>query len=216
MSPPSRWIASFALVAASLSTASNGHAQSEPREGRAQPPRERQEDTLRPITVTLNPLGLALNRYGANLEVVPVPHHAFTGSLYMQSTPAWLVRRVSGRSEINDDRAGAGVGGEIGYRLYSGHTGADGLFAGISFVSMPLAYPRIADDLASVDLQRFNASGGAFDIGVQKVTSSGFTIGGGVGVMYLAYSLPDDIRRVPLDLEPHVLPRLLLTAGWSF
>ena len=81
---------------------------------------------------------------------------------------------------------------------------------------MPLAYPRIARDLQSADLVRFNAIGAAFDIGVQTVTSSGFTIGGGVGVMYLAYDAAEDFRRIPIGIEPHVLPRLLLAAGWSF
>lgn len=178
-------------------------------------PRETGDDSRKPVTVTVNPLGIAIERYGANIEVVPVPHHAIVGSLYAQSVPTWMARSISGRSEINAS-PGSSLGGEIGYRLYSGKVGADGLFAGASFVSMPLAYPRLADDRASADLRRFTASGAAVDIGVQKVTSSGFTIGGGIGVMYLAYSLPEDSRRIPLAIEPHVLPRLLLAAGWSF
>lgn len=167
------------------------------------------------MTVTVNPLGLAIQRYGANVEVSPLPHHAIIGSLYSQSIPLWLIKDVSGRDEINRN-GGASLGGELGYRLYSGRRGADGLFVGASFVSMPLAYPRLAADLASADLVRFSALGAAFDIGLQKITSSGFTIGGGVGVMYLDYQVPDDYRRIPLTIEPHVLPRLLLTAGWSF
>ncbi len=178
-------------------------------------PREADGDRHKHVAVTLNPLGFAVQRYGANLEVLPVPHHALTGSLYLQSMPAWIARSISGRSEINEDR-GSSVGGELGYRLYSGARGANGLFVGASFVSMPLAYPRVADDLASVDLQRFNATGAALDLGAQLVTTDGFTLGGGIGVMYLGYELPADSRRVPLAIEPHVLPRLLLAAGWSF
>jgi hypothetical protein len=208
----SRAISAAALVLTSLSGVSAAHGQDE---DRPHPPRESQDDTRLPVAVTLNPLGLAFQRYGANVEVSPSPHHVVTGSLYTQSVPVWLVKDVSGRNEIND-HGGTSLGGELGYRLYSGSIGADGLFAGGSFVSMPLAYPRLAADLRSADLVRFNALGAAFDVGVQKVTSSGFTLGGGVGVMYLVYDMPQDFRRIPIGFEPHVLPRLLLTAGWSF
>ena len=208
----SRVIGAVALGLASLSAVSAAHAQDE---DRPHPPRESQDDTRKPIAVTVNPLGLAIERYGANVEASPLPHHVFTGSLYAQSIPVGLVKSLSGRNEIND-AGGSSLGGELGYRLYSGSVGADGLFVGGSFVSTPLAYPRLDLDMRSADLVRFNALGAAFDLGVQKVTSSGFTIGGGVGVMYLSYSLPNDIRRLPIGFEPHVLPRLLLAAGWSF
>lgn len=212
MSPLSRLIASWVLVAASLGRISLAAAQDE---DRPHPPREGQDDTRKVVTVTVNPLGLAIQRYGANVEVSPFAHHAFVGSLYSQTIPIWLIKDVSGRDEINQ-QGGASLGGELGYRLYSGKVGADGAFIGGSFVSMPLAYPRLASDLASADLVRFSALGAALDVGVQKVTASGFTIGGGVGVMYLDYQVPNDNRRIPLSIEPHVLPRLLLAAGWSF
>jgi hypothetical protein len=212
MHPLSRVIGSSALALASLSIISPAYAQDE---DKARPPRERQDDTRRPIAVTINPLALTIERYGANLEVSPVPHHALVGSLHAQSIPVWLVKSVVGRDEINRS-GGASIGGELGYRLYSGTRGADGLFVGGSFVSMPLAYPRLASDLASADLVRFNALGAAFDLGAQAVTSSGLTIGGGVGVMYLDYQLPNDVRRLPIAFEPHVLPRLLLAAGYAF
>lgn len=212
MSPLSRLLASWALVTASLGDLPLARGQDE---DTARPPRKDVDDTRKPVTVTVNPLGLAIQRYGANVEVVPVPHHAIVGSLYSQSIPVWLIKDVSGRDEINK-QGGASLGGELGYRLYSGKVGADGVFVGASFVSMPLAYPRLASDLASADLVRFSALGAALDVGVQKVTASGFTIGGGVGVMYLDYTVPKDWRTIALTMEPHVLPRLLLTAGWSF
>ena len=208
----SRVVGSCALLASFFGEVSQAEAQDE---DRAHSPREGHDDTRRYVTVTVNPLGLALARYGGNLEVSPFPHHALTASLYSQSVPMWLARAFSVRDEMGDT-GGATLGGELGYRLYSGRIGADGLFVGPSFVSMPLAYPRLATDLRSADLVRFSAMGAALDVGVQKVTSAGFTIGGGIGVMYLAYELPADNRRLPVGLEPHVLPRLLLTAGWSF
>lgn len=189
--------------------------QARAQDDRAEPPRGAQHDTRRVAAVTVNPLGFAVKRYGVNLEVLPVAHHAVVGSAFLQSIPLGIVRSAAGRDEINES-PGASFGGELGYRFYTGARGADGLFVGPSFVTMPLAYPRLANDLTSADLVRFSALGAALDVGVQKVTELGLTIGGGVGVMYLAYELPNDSRRIPLTVEPHVLPRLLLTAGWSF
>jgi hypothetical protein len=209
MSSSARRIMSSLLVAALLGPLSIARAED------SESPRPREDDTRKPVTVTVNPLGLAIQRYSANVEVVPFAHHAFVGSLYSQSMPVWLIKDVSGRDEINPQTS-ASLGGELGYRLYSGSVGADGLFVGASFVSMPLAYPRLGRDLASADLVRFSALGAAFDIGLQKVTRSGFTFGGGVGVMYLDYQVPSDVRRIAITVEPHVWPRLLLMTGWSF
>jgi hypothetical protein len=207
----SRAVAAGAFFFASLTAMPSAYAQND----RAQTPREPPHDSRRPVAVTFNPLGFAVQRYGANLEIIPIPHHAFVGTAFFESVPLGMLKSVSGFDAINDNH-GAAFGGEIGYRLYMGRVGADGFFAGASFITMPLVYPRVAADLASADLVRFNAQGAAFDIGIQKVTDVGFTIGGGVGVMYLAYELPNDLRRIPLPMEPHILPRLLLTAGWSF
>lgn len=205
-------IGSCALLGASFIGISSANAQDE---DRTQSPRKGQDDTRHYVTVTVNPLGLAFERYGGNVEVSPLPHHVLTASLYSQSVPLWLVKALSARDEVHE-RGGSTLGGELGYRLYSGKGGADGLFVGGSFVSMPLAYARLGADLASAELVRFSAPGAAFDLGVQKVMGSGFTLGGGIGVMYLAYDLPNDNRRLPVGIEPHVLPRLLLAAGWSF
>ncbi|MDB4936877.1 MAG: hypothetical protein JWP87_3849 [Labilithrix sp.] len=211
MSRFSRALAAFTFATASLTAIPVVHAQGE---DTPVPPRAGQDDTRRYVAVTVNPLGLAMQRYGANLEVSPFPHHVLIGSLYSQAVPLWLVKTISGRDEVR--AGGTLLGGELGYRLYSGRSGADGLFVGPSFVSMPLAYARVANDLRSADVIEFSAMGAAIDIGAQTVTSSGFTIGGGIGVMYLSYDLPNDNRRLPLTIEPHVLPRLLLAAGWSF
>jgi hypothetical protein len=56
---------------------------------------------------------------------------------------------------------------------------------------------------------------------VQAVVGPGFTIGGGIGVMALAYSRPASATppagiELPSYPEPHVFPRLLIAAGWAF
>jgi hypothetical protein len=85
---------------------------------------------------------------------------------------------------------------------------------------MPLAAPRLASDYRP-EVVSFMAYGASLDVGVQAVVGPGFTIGGGVGVMALAYAPPASATP-PAGLElpsypvPHVLPRLLIAAGWAF
>lgn len=174
----------------------------------------------RRVTLGLNPLPLIAGRYGLNVEVVPIRHHALVASAWLQTfTPAML--RVLMPSEVDVSKgAEARLGGELGYRFYTGSEGADGLFAGVSGVAMPIVYPRVSPELES-EVSSFHAYGGAIDVGAQAITSGGFTIGGGLGVMYLAYTPPASAPPPPGVTgpslpEPHVLPRLLLAAGWSF
>ena len=182
----------------------------------------RQDDTRRPVALTINPLGFVIQRYGGNVEWSFARHHALVTSGYVQSTPVEMVRPFAGDVRITDKNASPGFGGELGYRLYSGKRGADGLFIGGSFVAMPVAYPRLASispttgvSNATVELARIYGVGGAIDIGAQTVTSWGLTIGGGLGASFLAYDYPDDPFRLPYAL-PNVLPRLLLQTGYSF
>lgn len=199
------------LVASSAHAATN--------EGE-RPEKSRQDDTRRPVALTINPLAFVIQRYGGNVEWSFARHHALVTSAYVQTTPVEMVRPFAGEIEITDRNASPGLGGELGYRLYSGKRGADGLFIGGSFVAMPVAYPRLASispatGTASIELARIYGVGGAIDIGAQTVTSWGLTIGGGLGASFLAYDYPDDPSRLPYAL-PNVLPRLLLQTGYSF
>jgi hypothetical protein len=180
----------------------------------------RQDDTRRPVALTINPLAFVIQRYGGNIEWSFARHHALVASGYVQSVPVEMVRPFAGELEIKDKSATPGFGGELGYRVYSGKRGADGLFLGGSFVAMPVAYPRLGaidarSAQATVELQRIYGVGGAIDIGAQTVTSWGLTIGGGLGASFLAYDYPNDPSRLPYAL-PNVLPRLLLQTGYSF
>jgi hypothetical protein len=170
-------------------------------------------------TVTLNPLALVVGRYGANAEFVLAPHHAITASGYVQTFPSALIRVA-----LPDLKSGAGpqarIGGELGYRLYTGSDGPTGFFVGPSLVAMPLAAPRLTEDYRA-EIVSFTAYGAALDIGVQAIVGPGFTLGGGVGVMALAYSPPQSASppsgiELPTYPQPHVLPRLLVMAGWAF
>lgn len=181
----------------------------------------RQDDTRRPVALTINPLGFVIQRYGGNIEWSFAPHHALTASGYVQSVPVSMVKPFAGDIEVRDRNASPGLGGELGYRLYSGRRGADGLFIGGAFVAMPVAYPRLASvagvtgGQTTVELERIYGIGGAIDVGAQTVTRWGLTIGGGLGASFLAYDFPNDPARLPYSL-PAVLPRLLLQTGYSF
>jgi hypothetical protein len=163
---------------------------------------------------------MALGRWGANVELMLAAHHAIVASGYLQTFPTWILRHVLPSDAAAGDAPPSRLGGELGYRLYSGSKAPSGLFAGPSFVAMPLAYPHLGPDYRG-EIVSFLAYGGAFDLGVQAVADGGFTLGGGVGVMYLAYSPPASVApppgvTAPTFPTPHVLPRLLLAAGWSF
>jgi hypothetical protein len=181
---------------------------------------EPREGPVRRFTIAVNPLPMVAGRYGADLQLVPFRHHALVASGWLQTFTPTTLGVVMPKPVDTSHGAQSRPGGEIGYRWYSGSGGAQGLFVGASGVLMPLALPRLRPDFHS-EVVSFDAYGGAIDIGAQAITSAGFTIGGGLGGMYLAYDAPASAPtppgapKVTLTL-PHVLPRLLLSAGWSF
>jgi hypothetical protein len=178
--------------------------------------RSMRDEELRPLAITGNPLSLLIGRYGGNVEIVAVRHHAMVSSAYAQVFPLGIVRGMMPpevRDRVRDPPVT--VGGELGYRLYSGSRGTEGLYVGPSLVVTPLVYPRLTSDM-NVELVTFHAPGVALDAGVQHVTGIGLTLGGGIGVEYLAYTLPNDPRRLPVPVDAHWLPRVLMAAGWSF
>lgn len=174
----------------------------------------------RRLSVELNPLSVAMGRYGLNVEVAPFVHHVLVGSAYYQTFQPYVLERIMPKVVDTSHGAPAKVGGELGYRFYSGRRGANGFFIGASGVLMPLALPRVTPDLKA-EIVSFHAYGGAVDVGIQGITDSGFTIGAGIGAMYLAYNAPESAK-LPAgapavkSYEPHFLPRVLLAAGWSF
>jgi hypothetical protein len=177
-------------------------------------------DAPRRLSIELNPLSIAGGRYGLNVEVAPFVHHVLVGSAYYQTFQPYVLERIMPKAVDSSHGAPAKVGGEVGYRFYSGRRGANGFFIGASGVLMPLVLPRVTPELKA-EPASFYAYGGALDVGIQGITDSGFTIGAGVGAMYLAYNAPESAKlpaNVPpvKSLEPHFLPRVLLAAGWSF
>lgn len=214
----------LALVSAAIASCSRTSAARE--DERAAPPESRQESTRRPLALTVNPLGFIIERYGGNVEWSPAPHHALIASGYMQSLPVGLVRPlmhpITDHIRVGDGSTSPAFGGEIGYRLYSGKNGPEGIFLGCSFVAMPFAYLRAPQVLTikslpnySVEVERVYGYGGAIDFGAQTITSFGLTVGGGIGASLLSYDMPQDDKRLPIAMPP-ILPRLLLSMGYAF
>ena len=171
------------------------------------------------VALTLNPIPMVVGRFGANLEVMLASHHAIVASGFVQTYPSTVVHVLVPQVDMSNLPSPL-LGGELGYRLYSDRDGPSGLFAGPSLVMMPFAYPHVGPDLRP-ELVAFETYGAAIDVGAQAVVGGGLTVGGGIGVEYLAYTPPASIvpppgASVPSYPEPHVLPRILLAAGWAF
>lgn len=168
-----------------------------------------EEEDFKSVAITANPLSLILLRIGANVEFLPAKHHAAVINPYF-----WSASVGSGGNETSY----TAFGGELGYRFYSGSRGANGFFIGPSLI---LQQNNSSAKVTSSTGQTAEAStsitsyGAALDLGGQHVTKGGFTIGGGVGAMYLTASSSSSQSSSTFKVSG-VLPRILFTVGYSF
>jgi hypothetical protein len=174
------------------------------------PKPEKTEESFRNFSLTGNPLSLLLVKFGFNAEWLPARHHAIILS------PSYQLGTV--RTPELDSRHRI-MAVEAGYHYYLGTRGADGVYFGPSLVA---ARERLDIEATSMELPTYEtvrwALGGAMDVGGQVVTSSGFTAGAGVGLMYLfglggSPEIPAATQGLRRDV---IAPRLLCTAGYSF
>jgi hypothetical protein len=199
------FLASSLVLAASAAQAQN--PVDRPSDGRAD-----REDTHKQFTATANPLSFGIGRYGADLQWLPAQHHAILFNPFFSSTTAHVDSEVNGVKASYDEKF-SGVGGEIGYRFYTGERGANGFFVGPSLLLG--TYTAKANGGDSV---AFNSVGYAVDIGGQHVFSNGLTIGGGFGMQHTKVN--KDFTDLPLTAA--ILagggwrPRFLLSLGYSF
>ena len=162
------------------------------------------EEPFRHVALTANPFTLlGMLRVGVNVEYLPIAHHGIILNPYFTS---WSVGFGSAKTWL---RYG---GFELGYHFYSGHKGANGFFAGPSFVFNSGSVGTEFDDES--DKVSLNSYGVAFDFGGQHVFDGGITVGGGAGLMHLKSSAKaKDDAFVKFD---GTWPRVLLTFGYSF
>lgn len=169
---------------------------------------------FRPFAVTLNPLSFIVGRFGANFEYLPVPHHALVVNPFLQHSSE------EGRGEATYLMGGA----ELGYRFYAGKKGASGLFLGLSMLYSKLHWFEDSNARRPASERRDDTFlgrsealyGVAGDLGGQHIASSGFTIGGGVGVMWLKLSDNPSPEGPSASDTSVFLPRFLFSVGQSF
>jgi hypothetical protein len=104
-----------------------------------------------------------MGRYGLTYHFLPLRHHALVATAYRQ-TPGFI-------ESINGGLLG--LGGELGWRLYTGANGPTGLYVGLSALS---AYHT------TNATPWFATYGAAADVGVAAFVGKGYhlVIGGGV------------------------------------
>jgi hypothetical protein len=159
-----------------------------------------------------NPLGVIIGRYSADLEYLPVPHHA------LHLTPVGYFALPGVADEL------VGGGAEVGYRWYSGLYGPHGFFLGASFIALSLTYihgalPGVPLD-APEDTQ-YVQLGGALDAGFQMVILGNLALGAGLGAQYTADTTPPhfEYQNHPwhdLLYGAGLRPRVLLSVGAAF
>jgi hypothetical protein len=165
--------------------------------------------TYDPFALTLNPLGLFVGgRLSFNAEWAPAVHHSLVVSPHFVHTTADVA--TSGNTTAS--QAFTGVGGEIGYRYYTGHRGPNGIFVGPSLIAG--AYNA---GLPSGN-QAFTNIGIAADVGVQDILFNHLVVGAGIGIEYLSVSHDfGDLPTGPSTIASTGLkPRMLLSAGYGF
>lgn len=165
-----------------------------------------EDDPFKRITLTANPLSLLQTRLSMNVEIMLAKHHGLI-----------VVPSIWGLMEYNEySDLYTYVGGELGYHYYTGQRGANGFFAGPSFMYFTDSKEHLI--------------GFALDIGGQHVARNGFTIGGGVGLMWIEMiqsEILSPISTVFISEAPKnkpvgglriegLTPRLLFTIGYSF
>jgi hypothetical protein len=164
------------------------------------------------VVVQGNPLGVVIGRYSADLEYLPLPHHA----LHLSPVGYFALPGVA--DELT------GFGAEMGYRWYSGSYGPHGFFLGASFIALSLQYLHGAVPglpLDAPDDTSFVQLGGAIDAGYQVVILGNFAAGAGVGAAYTV-----DTTQPHFEYQSHpwhdllygsgLRPRVLLSLGAAF
>ena len=156
------------------------------------------------LTVSYNPFTLQASRYGANAELLVASHHVVAGTLY------WANTLTNEDSFSNRFR---GIGGEIGYRYYTGHDGPRGVFIGPSFLLG--AFDAVPARGATT---HFGNYGLAVDVGYQALVADRWVVGIGGGIQYNRPDKTFPQQEVPASVyaNPGVRPRLLLALGVAF
>lgn len=164
-----------------------------------------------PFSLEWNPLGLII---GGRVSIqglwAPTTHHVVVINPHFIHTSADIALTVDPTTKSTQTYTG--VGGELGYRYYTGHRGMNGVFIGPSLIGGVYNASLPGSD------QVFTDWGFAADVGLQEIIGDHFTIGGGVGLEYLHASHDfGDLPAGPSAIaKTGVKPRLLFSGGYAF
>lgn len=176
----------------------------------------------RTAAIEWNPLALiALGKLSFNVVVTPAEHHALVLSPHYQwAETAPIYKFADPSSDPNSaptSRVGTqhfkALGGEIGYRYYSGRGGMRGWFIGPSLILDAVwANPQ------NGPMKKFGDIGLAVDTGYQVLIADDVSIGLGVGVqgMLTTTKIPEQQFPAHTIANREVDPRVLLSLGWAF
>jgi hypothetical protein len=201
---PSRLLGATTLVAVFAWTA-GARAMDPPPDGATLEEVRAYENRLRTFTVLGDAVVLLTGHISFEAQVVPWVHHAFRLNPFCTvADPSLPILSTSLNSGFQ-----LACGGELGYRYYTGHRGANGFFAGPSLV-VGHTHADAGTDIRKQPLAAadFFYMGGAIDVGVQGMHESGFTLGGGVGFLLLRNLAPGSV------VKPDA--RLFIDVGYSF
>lgn len=162
-----------------------------------------------PVAATWNPLGAIVGgRISFNVEYAPVTHHVIIASPHF-ANPS---QEVSVGPDVQRTNRFTGVGGELGYRYYTGTRGMNGIFIGPSIIGGVYNASLIQGDTA------FTNIGVAADIGVQQIFWDHLALGAGAGIEYLSVSkeFGDLSAGASTIASSGLKPRLLAQAGYAF
>ncbi len=161
------------------------------------------------VAATWNPLGMIVGgRVSFNVEYAPLTHHVIIVSPHFASPS----QRMSDGTDSSYEYRFTGVGGEIGYRYYTGHRGMNGIFIGPSLIG------GMYDAKLGETSTLFTNIGLAADLGIQQIFFDHLALGAGAGIEYLYVSkVFGELATSPSTIAVTGLkPRLLAQAGYAF
>ena len=180
---------------------------------RAEPPPQEADASIEPeqppvtrrFAITNDPIGfLLIDRWGVNVEIVPVSHHGLIVSPYYVST--------SGTERTNFPHF-TGWGAELGYRYYWGINGPRGLFINPSLiVGKYTGTPGVGDSVSYYDI------GGAVDAGYQAILWERLVVALGIGVQgtWASHSFPMQDLPVSIYANSGIRGRFFTAVGVAF
>ncbi len=167
-------------------------------------PRASAPPPTRRLTISYNPFGLQISRYGGNVELTLASHHVVEGNLYY----------LYSHTNSDSNNVFSGFGGEIGYHYFFGENGPRGFYAGPSFL-LGFFNAKAAATGESTSFQNF---GGALDVGYQAIVADRIVLGLGVGLQYTVPTVKFPQQEVPASVYANAgfRPRMLLAIGVAF